>query len=383
MDISEMIVGSGTNASTSIEENAIPQNLDTPDDDALDHQPDMAAGNQPDMPAGEMTAVERIRAYREGTLSPPTIGGDDSGHNSGNDTDEQTGDGESDRAGFPGLDRDDSAHEESTGEPERNGGGSSPADNSSSGTSRVPRKALLIGVPVAILLVAGVAIPGLGGGSEPSDTAASVMSQSAAGALKPTSTTAPAVVPDGVIAPAKVEAAEYPISLTPPTDAFSGDTNKAWVCAGLAGTVLTITLPAPMIVTEIGVVPGFAGVDKDGAEQWAKHRIVTKVAYYLDYGGPVYADFANKRERQTTPLGSADQPAVTQTIRMVILQTQDVSGQAATAGTDSSAAPAPGLLGDLGSLGLAPSPVAAPGQGSGPATFAVGSIEIIGRSVAR
>lgn len=365
MDISEMMVGGVSKTIEPDAEQVIPQNLDAADDD-IDEAPDMAVA--------EMTAVERIRAYRDGTLAPPWIGRSEV---SEDDAENDTGD--SDDADPPGGDGGGHPHDDLDANPADTGHDQASATNAGWRRFPVPRKALLIGIPAAVgLLVAGIAIPSMSGGDK-TDTAA-VVPQSASGSLAPSGVAAPAVVPDGVIAPAKVDAAEYPISLTPPTDAFSGEKGKAWVCAGLDGTVLTITLPAPMVVTEIGVVPGFDGVDKDGADEWAKHRIVTSVAYNLDYGAPVYAEYSNKRERQTTTFDNA----VTQTIRMVILGTEDISGKTPATGTaSSSAAPSPGLLGDLSPLGLDPAKTAPPAHDSRPAMFAIGSIEIIGHSPAR
>jgi hypothetical protein len=275
----------------------------------------------------------------------------------------------------------DSAGEEGVGEVSSGGGSEPPRSDDGvpqgSRAPRIPRKALLIGVPAAVVLIgAGIAIPGLGGGHDSGETA--VMSQSAALAQTSTPSVAPAVVPDAVIQPASVDAPEYPISVTPPLDAFSQQKGKGWVCAGLDGTILTINLPTPMVVTEIDVMPGVDGTDTDGADLWAKHRIVTRVSFLMDYGDPIPGEFTDKRELQPTQMNNA----VTKTIRVVVLETKDVSGKGPTADAGTSTAPVPGLLGSLGSLDLGASPAPQGGQDTRPATFAIGSIQILGHKPA-
>ena len=372
MDISEMMIGGADKPTTS----ATNHDVDAPQD--LDG-PVLAHAGAAQTPTAEMSAVERIRAYRDGSLAPPMIGRLDETDNAG----------ENDAAAEPNtVDpdfEDDFDHSDdgdiSTTSGDVSGdaaGADVDSGNKSQGRAfRMPRKALFIAIPAAVLLAAGAAIPSIGAHNQTGKS--TVVSQNASGNASTPTSAAPTVIPDEVIKPVSAQAAEYPISLTSPMDAFSGDKAKAWVCAGLDGTVLTITLPSPTAISEIGIVPGFDGRDKDGSDQWGKHRIVTAVAYYLDYGAaPVTGDYVNKRQRQTTKFNGA----ITQTIRIVILGTQDVSGKGPTpdAGTTSTS-PAPGLLGDLsspGPLSLDPSSAAPSPQDRRPATFAIGSIEIIG-----
>ena len=304
MDISEMMVwadketGRENSAGTIL---APPTDLDAISPNAAENSEKSGT-----ITAVEMSAVERIRAYRSGTLVPPMLGrpteADDPDADAlGGEPQEQHGGGASDTAG-QGAIADAGSDGPIVPEP-----GEFPA--SSSGR-RLPRRALLVAAPVAALIVAGLVMQGARRGDAPP---AVTEQQSVTGAGVETTQAAAAapVKPETVITPVKAEGPEYPISLTPPMDAFSGHKGKGWICAGLDGTVLTITLPAPMVITEIGVVPGLEGTDKDGSELWAKHRIVTSVAYNLDYGDPVYAEYANKRERQVTQIPNV----VTQTIR--------------------------------------------------------------------
>lgn len=375
MDISEMIAGGNASASEESENEVIalvPQELDPP----------AIASAVTAAPVQELSAVERIRAFRDGTLMPPMIGRLDEGQEPDSGDADANGEVLGDNSADGDIPLPDSADDEGVSAVV-SGGGAEPRESADGGPQgsrkpRIPRKALLIGVPAAVVLIgAGIAIPGLGGGHDSGETA--VMSQSAAAAAQTsTSSAALAVVPDAVIQPASVDAPEYPISVTPPMDAFSEQKGKGWVCAGLDGTILTINLPTPMVVTEIDVMPGIDGIDTDGADLWAKHRIVTRVSFLMDYGDPIPGEFTDKRELQPTPMNNA----VTKTIRVVVLETKDVSGHGPTADAGTSTAPTPGLLGSLGSLDLGASTAPQSGQDTRPATFAIGSVQILGHKPA-
>lgn len=368
MDISDMMMSGEAPAQPEIDENSAPPHL-------LDADDSIPEADEPiDNGAQEMSAVQRIRAYRANKLEMPAIGQVASEPETAADEVEDFGD-----------DSDDSARGD---EMPADNGGSDSADSAVAGAGSAKgwsalsanrRKALMIGIPLAVVVVAGVILPSKGEKEKSDDSVSNIVSQSAADSSPAESTTpAPAadVTADSVIQPAKVEAAEYPISLTPPTDAFTPGGGKAWVCAGLDGTVLTITLPTLTAVSEINVLPGFEGRDKDGSDQWAKHRIVTSAMFYLDYGDPIPAGpdgqgYTNKKERQTTPMHSA----MTKTIRMVILGTESVAPEAPATGEGQ---PKPGIFGDLGNLGLDQAPSTPTSTDNRPATFAIGGIEIVG-----
>lgn len=391
MDISKMMVSETRDVEHRGPDDALPQDLDTDVDDVS------AAGT---MGAGsELSAVERIRRYRDGTLEPPMVraagGYDDDNEDvdnavlAGTEKNFSTGDSDNGTAGPASPDSamvdDDDADAAMVAEGTGAVAGQARGAGGVGGVlRRVPRKAVLIAVPVvAILVVVGVVIPGRGG-HDPQQSGA-VAEASLGGAPQGSETAEPAAAPavaDAVIEPASVEAPEYPISVTPPLDAFTTDKDKGWICAGLDGTFMTITLPAPMVISEIDVLPGIDGTAPDGSDLWAKHRIVTRVAFNLDYGDPVYGEFPDPSKRALQP--TAMNNAITQTIRLVVLETKDVSAKGPTADAGTSTPPAaPGLLGDLGSLSLGPSQGSdGTAENARPATFAIGSIQIIGHTPA-
>lgn len=379
MDISDMIGGGKRPTPVQLDNDEIdlePLDLDEPDETTVPEIGDPAIDD-----GAEMTAVQRIKAYRDGTLSAPTLGRLDNapdkpdGDGDGDDSNDEES-AEYDTAGeeLDEADSDDSDNgvEEPRGNAAKNFLAGFPGGKA---TAKVPRKALMIGVPVAVVLVAaGVLLPGLGG--EDKSTEPHVTQQAAAQPTTPANV--PVVNPDTVIKPANVQGPEYPISVTPPADAFSGEKGKGWVCSGLDGTVLTITLPGPTAVAEIDIMPGLEGKDADGSPLWGKHRLVAKVAFGFDYGDPVYADFADKEQMQKTTFKGV----ITRTITITILYTKDISGKGPGAGGDSSNGP--GILGDLGKNSLDPSastgPSASQGDNSRPPTFAIGAIQIMGHT---
>ncbi len=367
------------------------------DNDEIDMHPiDLDEHNETDVPemdepgiddGAELTAVQRIKAYREGKLPAPMVGRLDSaadktgGGNSDGDSDsvvdDESAESETDTEENTDalFDDPDNAVEQSRGNAAKNFLSGFPAK---AGT-KVPRKVLVIGVPAAVVLLgAGLLVPGLGENDKPTGPAAT---QQAAASHPSSTANVPAVNPDVIIKPAHVEGPEYPISVTPASDAFSGVKGKGWVCSGLDGTVLTITLPGPTAVSEIDVLPGLEGNDPDGSPLWGKHRLVAKVAFGFDYGDPVYADFANKQQLQPTTFTGV----ITRTITITILYTKDISGKGPGAGTSTPDAPGlPGILGDFGKAGLDPSasagPSASPDDSSRPPTFAIGAIQIMGHT---
>ncbi|MFV8234023.1 hypothetical protein [Mycolicibacterium fortuitum] len=370
MDISDMMMSGNASAQPEVDKNtAPPHQLDVDDSPPeVDEAFDTAAQ--------EMSAVERIRAYRANKLEMPTIG----------QTNTEPHDSAEQAQEYIGVDHDvvdnaapnDSVVDSGSGLIS-DGPSGAPSAKGWNGLRVDRRKALMIGIPILAVVAAGIAIPGKAEKDNGDDSVSNIVSQSASDSSPAESTTAVApvdVIADDVIQPAKVEAAEYPISLTPPMDAFTPGGGKAWVCAGLDGTVLTITLPTLTAVSEIKVLPGFEGRDKDGSDQWAKHRIVTSAMFYLDYGDPIPAGpdgqgFVNKKEQQSTPMHGA----MTKTIRMVILGTESVAPEAPATGEGQ---PKPGIFGDLGKLGLDPAQPTPASTDNRPATFAIGGIEIVG-----
>lgn len=367
MDISEMMIGttpsSDKESTSQSKDRSEPKKSDRGNDSPA---PKLRAveSHPAESRATDMSAVERIRAYRSGELDLPTIAPAASSPPQESTADEEVDDPRNE----PNTDDDDPDSDDDQPAP---AGAVPPAGEfPQPRPRRVSRRAALVGGAAALVLLGGVVIPRIGSRNADNQRPAGGAQTTNQG---PATSAAPAapVNADATITPVSADGPEYPISLTPPMDAFTGEDGKGWICGGMDGTVLTITLPEPMVITEIGVIPGLLGTDKDGAELWAKHRIPVSVAYNLDYGEPIYGEYtATKRERQATEVPSI----VTQTIRMVILGTEDVSGQSPDAPTQSQK---PGLLGELGPLDFGEDTPASP-KSSRPATFAIGSIDIIG-----
>ena len=76
MDISEMMIGGADKPTTS----ATNHDVDAPQDR---DGPVLAHAGAAQTPTAEMSAVERIRAYRDGSLAPPMIGRLDETDNAG------------------------------------------------------------------------------------------------------------------------------------------------------------------------------------------------------------------------------------------------------------------------------------------------------------
>jgi hypothetical protein len=82
---------------------------------------------------------------------------------------------------------------------------------------------------------------------------------------------------------------------------FAGEKSRAWVCGrsnGLDGSVLNITFNAPVVVTEITLVPGFNYVAPDGRDEWDRHRQVTGVTWRM--GGQSFPQTINPTRTGTT-----------------------------------------------------------------------------------
>jgi hypothetical protein len=364
-------------------------NLDTPpphDDRQSDIEfPDSATPAAVD-DGPEMTAVDRIKAYRDGSLALPMVGRLD---NDDEQSEVDEGDDEDDRAVEPDNDGDANTDDRSDVEGDADTA-SGNATNFLTGfpglqAGRLPRKAWMIGGPVLVALVAaGVVLPGLGHQqSDPNSPPAAATQGSSAG-RSTTTRSSPVDIPNAVIKPVSADGPEYPISVTKPMDAFSGDKGKGWVCSGLYGTVLSITLPGPTAISEIDLLPGLVGTDADGSPLWAQHLLVAKVAFGFDYGDPVYADYADyadKQQMQPTTFRNV----ISKVITITVLELKDISGKGPGAGSAApSASSSPGILGDLGALKLDPaapsSPASPSGGGSRPPTFAIGAIQIMGHT---
>jgi hypothetical protein len=214
--------------------------------------------------------------------------------------------------------------------------------------------------------------------------------------------------------PAPDTGADAPIPFTASADCPLGssaaqavagtDPTRAWVCvrAGADGQVLTLDLGQPMKVTAISIVPGWAGTDSSGADQWLQHRVVTRVQWILingDQRTPVPQNTNNVHGEavQQMPGNGPDRGVLASQIQMIIQQTSRAPADTPAPSSDTTAPGAPGQGGGLindvlgGPMGAPseqpsstpPTPLGGPASDSANAdpadnTFAVSSIKVIG-----
>lgn len=174
----------------------------------------------------------------------------------------------------------------------------------------------------------------------------------------------------------------------------SEDPTRAWVCMRDSdGQVLTLDMGKPMKVTAISLTPGWIGTDASGADQWMKHRVVTRVQWILINGADRTVVTQGTKNAhgpvvQPMPSNGPDQGVLASKIQMIILQTSRPPA-------DTPTTPAPGagpannggfLDSVLGApLAGAPAPGEDPNFGTGEGnsdpvdnTVAISSIQIIG-----
>ncbi|MEY2475579.1 MAG: hypothetical protein QOG87_894 [Actinomycetota bacterium] len=134
-----------------------------------------------------------------------------------------------------------------------------------------------------------------------------------------TASTAPAAA--GRLTPAAVEASA---TAPPGTDArgvvvsyaatnlVDGDPSTAWRVPGSGqGVVLTLKFAKPVIVTRIGIIPGYAKVDPaDGSNRFFQNRRVHRVRYGA-VGISREASFVDQPELQTVDVVSKPSTSVT------------------------------------------------------------------------
>lgn len=339
-----------------------------------------------------MSAVQRIKAFRDGALAFPDIaspGGDHESPDTTLDDDESDDD--------PGV--------QSDGGNDSDGAATSgtPSDETSeiSGTRAVAwirKKKVLLGSAAALLtagIIANVVVPHKHDSPTPQTIAP------AAGHHKRPAPTLTATPGDKAIMPigADVPREACITGSTPPMDAFTDhatDKNKkAWACQtphGAPGTTMTITLPGAMnTISEISAIPGYDGADQDGKDNWPRYRLVSSVIWYFDDGSSKQQDFTAERKSQTLKF---DTPKFTKTVRLSVATTTAAPPAGHSPATTSSA---PGLLGDLGDwgktlgggdpktptapAGISPAaPVAGAPQPAETTAFAMSGIQIIGHT---
>jgi len=105
-----------------------------------------------------------------------------------------------------------------------------------------------------------------------------------------------------------------------PANAVDSVRDTAWMTSGDGvGTVLTITLAAPSIVSEVGLVPGYDKLDPcTGTDRFDELRRVTAVRWTFDDGTSIDQALSPTPTLQTTSVG-----VVASRITMTIVSTTD------------------------------------------------------------
>lgn len=174
----------------------------------------------------------------------------------------------------------------------------------------------------------------------------------------------------------------------------SEDPTRAWVCMRDSdGQVLTLDMGKPMKVTAISLTPGWIGTDASGADQWMKHRVVTRVQWILINGADrtvVTQDTKNAHGPVVQPMPSngPDQGVLASKIQMIILQTsRPPADTPTTPGPGAGPANGGGFLDSVPGAPLAgaPAPGVDPNFGTSEGnsdpvdnTVAISSIQIVG-----
>ena len=100
---------------------------------------------------------------------------------------------------------------------------------------------------------------------------------------------------------------------------LDGVASTAWRMAGDgSGQTLTITLPGPSVVTRVGLINGYAKVDRAGRHEtnwYDRNRRVLEVEWLFDDGTSVVQRFDDTRRMQSLEVG----PIATSTIQLRLL----------------------------------------------------------------
>jgi hypothetical protein len=148
----------------------------------------------------------------------------------------------------------------------------------------------------------GGTAPGTGDGST---------SPSPAGRQRNLATGATALVP--AVAPPNQDLGGRVVRYDP-RNMFDGVPATAWRMVGDGtGELLTIRLPRQHVVTEVGIINGYAKIVDDGATNWyRRNRRLTVVTWSFDDGSIVTQRLSMRPELQTIPVGEER----TRTIRL-------------------------------------------------------------------
>ena len=92
--------------------------------------------------------------------------------------------------------------------------------------------------------------------------------------------------------PKGVDSAGHKVSYAP-SNVYDDDLTTAWRCDGDgSGEKLTVTLPDPTKIGEVGLVPGYAKTDaRSGEDRYAENNRITKVRWVFDDGTSIEQSF--------------------------------------------------------------------------------------------
>jgi hypothetical protein len=148
----------------------------------------------------------------------------------------------------------------------------------------------------------------------------------------PPPTPAPTVAPVSVVKAARIDASqptapfENACGQAFPFDAAflqDGDFSTAWRVRGDGvGRQIRLRLAAPTLITEVGLVPGWAKVDGcDGGDLFRQHRTIAKVRWIFDGGQVVEQEFTPASGLQVLPVS-----VTTRNVLLQILATNEPNG---------------------------------------------------------
>lgn len=132
-----------------------------------------------------------------------------------------------------------------------------------------------------------------------------------------------------------------PAGSTDPMLAFDELPDSAWVCVrawGIDGQILQIDLGGVYAISQIGLVPGWNTTNADGSDEWARHRVVSRVTYEFN-------DVAHSKWTQETRSarelvmsdvsGANGAPVIASHVTITIEETSSTSGQQRSGGSES------------------------------------------------
>jgi hypothetical protein len=164
------------------------------------------------------------------------------------------------------------------------------------------------------------------------------------------------------------------------------DPSRAWVCVrgGVDGQVLTLDLGRTMVITALSITPGWLGADASGADQWAAHRVVTRVQWIFNDDAATVVTQQTGNVRGEAVQAIPHRGVLASKITAIILETSRAPADSAP--TTTTAAPG-GLLDTILGPAVPSSDAPAPllldtteAQSADPAdnTFAVAGVKVLG-----